>query len=317
MRATRLIAWLAALALAPLVPLAPLAANVPAQQLPDPDADTSVVRPAFKARPGPVVAIDGGHHNFHTHEGRFAPFAALLGNDGFEVTALTAPFTGESLDPVDVLVIANALHPVNVDNWRLPTPSAFTAEEIAAVQAWVHRGGALLLIADHFPFAGAAHDLAAAFGLEFVNGFALTGSGTGADVFTTNAGTLRVDAVTRGRSKHEVVTAVATFTGSAFAAPPDARPLIVLPDEFVLLLPSIAWQFDEQTPWRPAAGYLQAAALRYGAGRLAVFAEAGLFTAQRGGGEPPLRIGFNAPEASQNKQFILNTLRWLAGALPD
>jgi hypothetical protein len=311
MRTPRAIAWLAALA------LAHLAAGVPAQQWPDPEVDTSVVRPLFKAHTGPVVAIDGGHQNFHTLEGRFAPFAALLRNDGFKVTALTAPFTGESLDPVDVLVIANALHAVNVDNWTLPTPSAFTAEEIAAVKSWVHRGGALLLIADHLPFAGAAHDLAAAFGMEFVNGFALTGSDGGADVFTTSAGSLRDDAVTRGRGKDEAVTAVATFTGSAFAAPPDARPLIVLPDGFVLLMPRVAWQFDEQTPWRPAAGYLQAAALRYGAGRLAVFAEAGMFTAQLGGGEPPVRIGFNAPEALQNKQFILNTLRWLAGGLPD
>jgi len=313
MRTPRAIVWLAALA------LAHLAAGAPAQQLPDPDVDTSVGRPAFKARPGPVVAIDGGHQNFHTLEGRFAPFAALLRNDGFEVTTLTAPFTGKSLDAVDVLVIANALHAMNVDNWTLPTPSAFTGEEIAAVKAWVHRGGALLLIADHFPFAGAAHDLAAAFGLEFVNGFALadSGTGTGMDVFTANAGALRDDAVTRGRGKDETVNAVATFTGSAFAAPADARPLIVLPDEFVLLMPSVAWQFGEKTPWRPAAGYLQAAALRHGSGRVAVFAEAGMFTAQLGGGEPPVRIGFNAPEASQNKQFILNTMRWLAGELPD
>lgn len=311
MRTTRAIAWLAALALAHLAP------GAPAQQLPDLDADTSVSRPAFKARPGPRVAIDGAHHNFHTLEGRFAPFAALLRNDGFEVAALTAPLTDESLNPVDVLVIANALHAANVDNWTLPTPSAFTAEEITAVQSWVQRGGALLLIADHLPFAGAAQDLAAAFGLQFANGFALSGADTGADVFTTRAGSLRDDAVTRGRGADEAVTAVATFTGSAFAAPPAARPLIVLPDGFVMLLPNAAWQFDEQTPWHPAAGYLQAAALRHGAGRLAVFAEAGMFTAQLGGGEPPARIGFNAPEAAQNKQFILNTLRWLAGALPD
>jgi hypothetical protein len=311
MRTTCAIAWLAALA------LAQLAAGAAAQQRPDPDAVTSVGRPAFEGQPGPRVAIDGGHQNFHTLEGRFAPFAALLRNDGFEVTALTAPLAHESLDPVDVLVIANALHAVNVDNWALPTPSAFGAEEITAVKSWVQRGGALLLIADHLPFAGAAQDLAAAFGLEFVNGFALTGSGTGADVFTMKAGTLRDHAITRGRGADEAVTAVATFTGSAFAAPPDARPLIVLPDGFVLLLPSVAWQFDEQTPWLPAAGHLQAAALRHGTGRVAVFAEAGMFTAQLGGGEPPARIGFNAPEAAQNRQFILNTLRWLAGALPD
>lgn len=290
------------------------------QQIPDRNADVTVTRPAFTGAERPSVAIDGGHDNFHTLEGRFAPFAALLRNDGLRVSAIATPLPALLRADVDILVIANALHPLNVENWTLPTPSAFSAQEIAALQRWVMDGGSLLLIADHFPFAGAAQQLAAAFGFELINGFALAVPARQADIFTLESGTLRDDAITRGRNAGERVTALATFTGSAFRPPPSARPLIVLPQQFVLLLPSSAWQFDEQTPRRPGAGYAQGAVMRYGAGRLAVFAEAGMFTAQvsaTGSAASLATMGFNAPEAVQNKQFILNTLRWLAGALPD
>lgn len=32
---------------------------------------------------------------------------------------------------------------------------------------------------------------------------------------------------------------------------------------------------------------------------------------------PPFLGGFNAPDARENKQFILNLLHWLAGELGD
>lgn len=288
-----------------------------AQQVPDRDADVTVNAPAFEAGTGPVVAIDGAHWNFHTLENRFAPFAALLRRDGFRVTALDTTFSAESLRGFDVLVIANALNEANHERWTVPVPSAFTADEVEALTNWVAHGGSLLLIADHFPFAGAAADLAAAFGFEFVNGFALTAPADGADIFNLQSGTLRDHAITRGRNEQEKIAELATFTGSAFRAPEKARPLIVLPETFVLLLPTVAWQFDESTPWLRSTGHLQGAAMRHGAGRLAVFGEAGMFTAQRNERDAEARVGFNAEHATQNRQFILNTLRWLAGVISD
>jgi len=288
-----------------------------AQQVPDLDADVTVTAPAFERGAGPVVAIDGGHLNFHTLENRFAPFAALLHQDGFRVSAVQADFSAESLRNIDILVIANALNTLNRERWATPVHGAFTSDEIKAVARWVADGGSLLLLADHFPFAGAAAGLAAAFGIGFINGFALAVPIAGSDIFSSRSGTLRDDTITRGRNEEENVTAVTTFTGSAFKAPPGARPLLVLPENFVLLLPAVAWQFDEDTPRLSGAGYLQGAAMRYGKGRVAVFAEAGMFTAQRTKSEPTVRIGFNATEAPQNKQFILSTLRWLAGILQE
>lgn len=72
-------------------------------------------------------------------------------------------------------MISNPLHERNIRDWSLPTPSAFTKEEIAALKNWVERGGSLLLIADHMPFPGAAGDLAKAFEVEFSNGYARAG----------------------------------------------------------------------------------------------------------------------------------------------
>ena len=132
-----------------------------AQQLGDTTLAPVVESPAFPMGDGPRVALDEAHFNFHTLDGRYAPFARLLRADGFVVEPMRGPFSEESLSDVDLLVIANALHPRNEQDWSLPNPSAFTPDEVAAVREWVEGGGALLLIADHMPFPGAAASIAA------------------------------------------------------------------------------------------------------------------------------------------------------------
>lgn len=295
-----------------------LAGPAAAQQASDPDADLTVARPVWAVGAGPRVVIDGAHHNFHTVDGRFAPFAAVLRGDGYRVEGRTTPFTAESLKDVDILVVSNALNAINDGNngWKLPTPSAFTPAEIAAVKAWVEGGGSLLLIADHMPFAGAAEELAAAFGFNFSNGFALRPSMMAPDLFSIAEGTLKDDPVTRSRDDSERIDRLRTFTGSAFRAPADARPLVVLPKGYVSLGPAVAWQFDADTPKQDVAGALQGALMVVGKGRIAVFGEAAMFSAQVGGPNRN-KMGFNAPDAPRNKQFMLNLVRWLAGVLPD
>jgi hypothetical protein len=276
-----------------------------AQQVADPEADLSVAEPAFGAGKGPRVVIDGAHHNFHTVDGRYAPFATLLRNDGFRVDGSTVSFSDKSLSDVEVLVIANALAAQNVEEWRLPTPSAFTAEEIAAVHRFVERGGSLLLIADHMPMAGAATDLGAAFGVHFDNGFALDGDNE-PDLFTHENGGLADDPLLAN------IRQLRTFTGSAFGAP-NARPLLRLDARYQVLTPKVAWEFDESTPRISAEGRLQGAVLEPGRGRVAVFGEAAMFTAQVAG---PQRtpMGLRAPGAEENKAFALQLVHWLARA---
>ncbi len=295
------------------------AGRSPAQQEPDLAYSPPLARPAWEVGRGPRVAIDEAHHNFHTADGRYGPFAALLRRDGCRVGGFAQPFSADSLRAVDVLVIANPLHERNAEDWSLPTPSAFTPAEIAAVRGWVEAGGALFLIADHMPFPGAAGELARAFGVEFSNGYARVGQREPglADTFTPGAGLVE-SAVTRGRTDDEKVTRVASFTGSAFRPPQAAIPVLVFGAESVSLETTRAPGVTPDAPSVPIAGWCQGAILKVGAGRVAVFGEAAMFSAQLAGPQR-LPIGMNAPGAEQNHRLLLNVVHWLAGAegIPD
>jgi hypothetical protein len=77
------------------------------QQVNDPDFSARVEHPAF-TKEHPRVGIDEAHRNFHTRDGRYKPFAALMESDGYLVSA--APHLAPaSLKDVDILVIANAM----------------------------------------------------------------------------------------------------------------------------------------------------------------------------------------------------------------
>ena len=287
-----------------------------AQQVPDSAFAPPIARPAFAEGAGPLVLVDEAHTNFHTTDGRYYAFSQLLRRDGYVVRGLREPFTRRELGDARVLVIANALHARNDPDWVLPTPSAFTPEEIAAVEAWVREGGSLLLIADHMPFPGAAHDLAAAFGVWMGNGFAFDSTEQGSTMrFARGDGSLADHPVTRGRDAAERVDSVFAFTGQAFRlTAADAEPVMTLGRGTVLLLPQVAWQFSSLTPRIGAEGLLQGAVLRHGRGRVAVFGEASMFSAQRAG---PQRqpMGMNDPRAPRNVQFLLNVMHWLTGVL--
>ncbi len=298
-----------------LVVAAFLAAVRPAaaQQVADTSYGPGPFPPAYAAGAGPRVGIDEAHHDFHTIDGRYRPFAELLRRDGYRVAAFGSPFTAEALRGVDVLVVANALAARNDTLWTLPTPSAFAPEEIAAVRAWVAGGGSLLLIADHMPFAGAAADLAAAFGIRWANGFALDGESRKPMAFRRADGTLARHPIREGRSADERLDSVYSFVGSAFRMPRGGRPVLVLRPGVVTLLPQEAWRFDSTTPRQSAAGWLQGGTLVVGRGRVAAFGEATMLTAQTADGRP---MGMNHPLAGQNWRFVLNVMHWLTGLLP-
>lgn len=289
--------WLFALTLA----LAAAAAPAAAQQVVNPNADMSVAAPAWPAERGPRVLIDQGHANFHTLDGRYAPFAALLRNDGYRVAAHDGPFTAASLAEADILVIANAAGAdVGV--------SAFTVEEIAAVRAWIENGGALLLIADHRPFAGAAAGLGEALGIRFRDAYAVRPGNQGDDRFGTGSG-LSSHIILTGAGGDPAVTELRTFTGSAFEAPA-AQPLVTLGEGFLLITGPGPVAIDP-TGENNASGLLQGAALELGRGRIVVMGEAAMFSSQLAGPEQRV-MGIGAPGTEQNKQFALNLMHWLS-----
>lgn len=253
-----------------------------------------------------VICIDEGHNNRFTLEGRFAMAADIWRRDGFAVRSSTSTFSSVALRACNILVIANALHERNIDDWSLPTPSAFTPEEIDAVRAWVEAGGALLLFADHMPMPGAAADLASAFGVRFTNGFARdTAAESGTIAFRRSDGNLKPHPVTDGRSATERLDSVITYTGQAFLADGRFDPLLVIPAGIVSLLPQVAWQFPEGTPTIPARGWLQGAAASLGRGRLVVFGEAAQFRPSEDGVSP----------RAQNGRLIRNVMLWLANRM--
>ena len=285
------------------------AAPLVAQQVPDLDFVPRVPKPAYPSGAGPVVGIDEGHHNLHTLSGGFAPLAKLLTADGYRTRAVPR-LTRAALDSLHILIIVNPLHASNVSNWTLPPPSAFGHDEIALVEQWVRRGGRLWLIADHMPFAGAASDLASAFGFVLHNGFAMGRTQSWPpERFVKSDGTLADLALTRG------LDSLAGFTGSAVRAPEGATVLGRFPSTHVLNLPEVAWQFEQRNAVRTLDGLTFGAVLPYGAGRVAVFTEAAMFTAQLVQGTT--RVGFTSPVAPHNQAFALRVAHWLDGGVSE
>ena len=275
-----------------------------AQQVSDTAFVFPIQHPKYELGKGSLVMIDAAHNNFHTLAGRYAPFGKVLQNDGYRLISRDSRFVETDFQTGRILVISNALDSVNTGGrWRLPNPSAFSAAEISAVHDWVKSGGRLLLIADHMPFAGAAQSLAAAFGFELLNCFAMDNRSRSLERFYKGNQTLLENEITQG------LDTVVSFTGSAFRIPKAAKPILNLKN-YTLLLPDVAWQFEENTPSLSGDGFCQGANMNFGKGKIVVMGEAAMFTAQLAG---PNRAptGINHPEARQNGQLLLNIIHWL------
>jgi hypothetical protein len=282
------------------------------QQVADTNFNPVMARPEYAPGKGPVVLIDEGHNNFHTANGRYLPFARLLRADGYVVKGSAEDFKELNLNKARILVIANALNSLNIQNWFLPTPSAFTESEIDIVKRWVRAGGSLFLIADHMPMGGAAAGLAASFGFYFTNGFAADTSATGPAYFYRKDNTLLPCSITDGRNPSESVNKVVTFTGQAFKTPPEATIILRFDERYLLMETDTAWVFNSKTRYTPIKGWSQGAYMNYGKGRLVFFGEAAMFTAQLAG-TSQIRVGMNSDYAEENYKLLLNIIHWLDG----
>jgi len=275
--------------------------------------------PTYPQGGGPIAWLDEAHNNEPILAGRYTPFVKVLEADGYVVQYLQTDFTPETLRDVKLLVIIGALHERNLENWSLigdgqnptksdPVLSAFSPKEIVAVNEWVVEGGALLLLAEHMPVAGAMTELAESFGFQLLNGFVEDPDTWDPAIFRVSDGTLVDHPITRGRSGETRVESVATFDGAAFTAD-NAEPLMILGPQYVSYQPKITWDIDENTPTIPVAGWFQGAVKDYGDGRLAIFSDATMFSAQlkRDGS----RMGMNNIDGTQNLQFLINIMHWL------
>lgn len=282
------------------------------QQLPDDEFNTTVANPAYKQN-GPRVMFDEAHHNFHTTDGRYKPFVDLLSNDGYRIIRNRQPFDKAMLSSFKVLVIANALGAEEMDDTGADE-SAFTEAECQAVQDWVKSGGALLLIADHAPFGGAAAALGQKFGIDMSKGFTYDPANSVENspsilIFTRENKLLPTHPIFEGRDENERVNRVQSFTGQSLKGPDESVALLKLSDT------------AKDTPNRDAdasvsaAGRAQAIALKFGKGRVVVQGEAAMLSAQVAGANKQ-KMGMNVP-GSDNRQYALNLMHWLSGLLKE
>lgn len=289
-----------------------LSVVVGAQQLPDPEFNTNVANPAY-TKSEPRVLFDEAHHNFHTIDGRYKPFADLLRNDGYRVVRNRQPFSKETLNSFKVLVIANALGAEEMDD-NGADASAFTEEECQAVQDWVKGGGALLLIADHAPFGGAAESLAKRFDVEMSKGFTYDPANSvegnaSVLIFSRDNKLLATHPITEGRDEKERVNRVQSFTGQSLKGPADSVAILKLAD-------TAKDSPDQNTDASvSAAGRAEALAFKFGKGRVVVQGEAAMLSAQISGPEKS-KMGMNVP-GNDNKQYALNVMHWLSGLLKE
>jgi hypothetical protein len=276
-------------------------------QQPDPDFTPINTKNSFSGLTSPIVFIDEAHHNFHTIEGRYKPFAQVLRSDGYTVKPGKKKFTLEYLKQADILVIVNALD-TNRRDYNPPYGDAFEAEEVEALKEWVSQGGSLFFIADHAPFPKVSDNLSVAFGFEFNNGSVNDAT------FHIDNNSLSQHIITKGNPNLERIVKVKSLGGSAFKIPHNAKPLLTLGKGATSLISDIPLQVTAGAHRISMDGWYQGAVLEVGKGRIAVFSEAMMFTSQVyiPSGK---KMGLVSYGAEQNEQFLLNVMHWLSGLI--
>jgi hypothetical protein len=274
--------------------------------------------PAWPAGSGKAIVISG-HSSPIVQNGSMEPFARLAASDGFNVRTEQGSVAA-AIDGAEILVIANAYRQDFAQFPAMTPPSAFSDAEIAAIRGFIENGGSLLLLADHAPLGGGASALAAAFGFDFLNGHlveearAKTGYARVIIDFTPQDGLATDHPATDGSTGRAPIARFHCFGGQAFIPPAGAKTLLQVPQGWSVVFSYRLRDDLAAGPRLDASGMAQGAAMEFGKGRIAVFAETGAFTAQLLPGDRPM--GLNTIEGRDNPEFILALLRWLAGYTP-
>jgi hypothetical protein len=295
------------------------ATSLPSAQERDPAFDSTVPHPSFTSA-HPRLMIDNGHFNARTPVGRNIDetFSALFKNDGYEIVHNDQRFAPDTVKDAKILVIASAS---GGTSYALAGNPAFTAEEVDHLASWVRRGGSLLLLFDHFPIAAAAERLTKAFGVEIELGLASDAdhdvSPAGCPIcshgwveYSRKNGLLGDHAITRGRDASERINRIVTFGGSSLSTSNGEG-------EFLRLGPAATnVQYNNGAPPGQTARRAQAAAFRFGEGRVVMLADTNTVAAQVAEVTPgsQMRTGMGYAGVD-NRQLLLNIVHWLSGLL--
>jgi hypothetical protein len=294
----------------------------------------AVTRPAYGGR-GPRVIVDEGHWNaFTPDEGRGVALIDLLRADGYRVSAFSQRFSQQGLRDADVLVITAARgldwqtlrsNGGSIADSMISQP-AYTAAESEAIVQWVRSGGALLLAVEHYPYGRTMARLAARLGVDVRDGYLADtahlhraslpdsiarGTPMESRILASRENGLLTDhLILGGRDSTERVSRVVIFGGTSFCGPPNSAPLIRVGA-------TGEQRIAAGDPGQAAhVGCAQGIAFSLGRGRVVVLGDAnGFVTAQeRSVGAKQVKVGLSMSEAD-NRQFTLNALHWLSGAL--
>jgi hypothetical protein len=218
-----------------------------------------------------------------------------------------APLSGDLLGEVDVLVITT----------RKIGDNPYMEAELAAIPAFVQRGGGLLLMANHGDIPGKPYPnmtrndalLARIFGIEIENTF--FASPEWKDSVEISGADLRLEhPILSGAQTGQPVRSLVTHNCSSLRIGEDGISLVSLPGTMR----------DYRNGSTPQGRHFAVAADRgrlTGAGRVVVTADSG-FIGSQADAQPDLiaanattRPGFGLIEAGDNLRFIRNTLLWI------
>lgn len=276
---------------------------------PDNDFDVTV---AGRKLSGQRVVFDQGHKNHHQIDRTYKPFASLLRNDGCTVESADKPIDPSMLSNSDIFIIATAMGQEEPGD-----KSPFSGNEINILEEWVKNGGSLLLITEHYPFGLAMAPLLQKFGITVHNGYTedstmINKNVADALLFDKSKGHLNINhPITAGINK------VNTFTGSAIKGDSTWTQILILSDYAQNY--NVDVKIDREggdvkvgvsyADFYPATGYAQGLCKTYGRGKIVVLSESALLTAQidKNGN----KFGMNISD-TDNKEFALNIIRWLA-----
>lgn len=277
----------------------------------DNDFDVSVASPKLKELK-PRVLFDEAHKNHHRIETTYKPFAILISNDGCVVSSTDKPIDNTLLSETNIFIIATAMGKEDPGD-----KSPFSQNEVEQLEQWVINGGSLLLITEHFPFGLAMKPILDKFGVEVHNGYTEDTLLNNKEVrdallFTKINGSLN--------QTHPILDKVErlnTFTGSSVKGDSTWTPLLIFTpnaQNYNVKVDVKRSGGDVTTSvtyadYYSASGYAQGICKQYGKGKMVVLAESAFITAQidKNGN----KYGMNVPD-EDNKQFALNSIRWLA-----
>ena len=277
----------------------------------DNDFDVSVSDPKLKSIK-PRVLFDEAHKNHHQIETTYKPFATLITNDGCSVKSTDKPIDKTALTNTDVYIIATAMGKEDPGD-----KSPFTQTEVDLLEQWVKDGGSLLLITEHFPFGLAMSPVLNKFGVQVHNGYTEDTLLNNKEVrdallFTKSKGNLN--------STHPILEKVErlnTFTGSSVKGDSTWTQLLIFTQNAQNYNVKVDVKKNggdittsvEYADFYSAKGFSQGISKQYGKGKIVVLAESAFITAQfdKNGN----KYGMNSPD-EDNKQFVLNLIRWLA-----